>query len=360
MFLHDFKNDTSRKSTPQETALDWLSEQHSWRSGIAQEKLLKMLERFGCGPSQIKQRRTWLPEFNGQETLFVKPAKTEQPDIEQRMRVFKEQIKPSVDLLYKNHKQGPSHLLHVSCTGYFSPSVAQELVLEKKWPCLVQHIYHMGCYAAIPAVRTAQGILATEKSASVEILHTEFCTLHVNLEVTTPEQLVVQSLFADACIRYQVSQQKPVGPCLEVLATHEALIPDSALDMSWQLSKIGLAMTLSREVPEKIGQHLKAFIDVLFKKAQVDISELSRMTAAIHPGGPKIIESIRQLLELREDQVRLSRKILFENGNMSSATVPFIWKEFLQSDEELQSPYVLSLAFGPGLTIAGSLLCLRK
>jgi len=340
MFLSRFKNDLTNKPVPQTEAILWLAEQHSYRSGIEKEKLVKMIERFGCGPSKIKQRRTWIPEFLAEpsEILFTKPSvKNEQPSMEDRMQVYQKQLRLAVKNLYKdNEATHPSHLLHVSCTGYASPSLAQELVIQKSWSTVVQHIYHMGCYAAIPAIRTAQGILKTEDPSQVEILHTEFCSLHLNLLSTTPEQLVVQSLFADACIAYQATAQEPKDlVSLRVLATHEMILPDSQQDMTWGLANFGLSMTLSREVPQKIAAYLPAFLKILFHKANLDISEMNQITAAIHPGGPKIIESVQDLLSLKDSQVAVSRKILFENGNMSSATMPFMWKEILENKELL-------------------------
>ena len=360
MYLSNFQNELSATPVPQEVGLNWLAEQHSRRSPIEKETLLKMLNRFGCGPSQIRQRRTWLPEFlNANEPgLFPTSPQSEQPSMEERSDVFQRQMGLALKNLYAQKSLAPNYLLHVTCTGYASPSVAQELVIEKKWPTAVQHLYHMGCYAAIPAVRTAQGLLAIEKKSLIEILHTEFCTLHFNMHTTAPEQLVVQSLFADGCIRYQATHEKPNDvPSLKVLATHEQILADSSADMTWNLANFGFAMTLSREVPQKIVQHIKPFLEHLFSKASLSLSEISNLTAAIHPGGPKIIDAVKNVLELKEEQIATSRKVLFENGNMSSATVPFIWKDVLENHKAASSPYVLSLAFGPGLTIAGSLLC---
>jgi predicted naringenin-chalcone synthase len=363
MYLSHFRNDLSTTPIPQAKAIEWLAAQHSIRSGLTADKLVKMLERFGCSPEQIQQRRVWLPEFTafGIDHLFPVPPTQDQPQMAARMQTYTEQMTVAVNNLYETETKEPSHLLHVTCTGYTSPSLAQNLVLHKNWQTVVQHIYHMGCYAAIPAVRTARGLIATEPNASVDILHTEFCTLHADLNSSSPEQLVVQSLFADACIRYRMSAQPTKGQnSFSLISTHEMLIPGSASDMTWDLANFGFSMTLSRMVPEKVGRHLKSFLEILFKKANLDISDLYKMTVAIHPGGPKIIDSIQKILELNENQITASRKVLYENGNMSSATLPFIWKETLEQLQPMPSPYVLSLAFGPGLTIAGNILCLHQ
>jgi predicted naringenin-chalcone synthase len=77
------------------------------------------------------------------------------------------------------------------------------------------------------------------------------------------------------------------------------------------------------------------------------------MMFAIHPGGPKIIETVKEALELAENQITESQKILFERGNMSSATLPHIWQLILEK-EYPPGTKVVSFAFGPGLTVFGA------
>jgi predicted naringenin-chalcone synthase len=83
--------------------------------------------------------------------------------------------------------------------------------------------------------------------------------------------------------------------------------------------------------------------------------EKSRMSFAIHPGGPAILNQIRAKLGIEESQIALSRQVLYENGNMASATAPHIWKLVAESPDIAVGTKVLSMAFGPGLTVIGAL-----
>jgi predicted naringenin-chalcone synthase len=76
---------------------------------------------------------------------------------------------------------------------------------------------------------------------------------------------------------------------------------------------------------------------------------------AIHPGGPRILDYLEELLKLEKRQLRLSRAVLFQRGNMSSATLPHIWMAGASDGDLKPGTLVVSLAFGPGLTIAGAL-----
>ena len=77
---------------------------------------------------------------------------------------------------------------------------------------------------------------------------------------------------------------------------------------------------------------------------------------AIHPGGPRIIDELAELLALRPRQVEASNAVLRDHGNMSSATLPHVWKAILEDAEVPAGTWVVALAFGPGLTIAGAIL----
>src|SRR5690606_28818275 len=97
------------------------------------------------------------------------------------------------------------------------------------------------------------------------------------------------------------------------------------------------------------------FITNLCEKAGVDRKEiLQNGIFAIHPGGPKIIEAVQAKLELQDYQTYLSKEVLYERGNMSSATLPHVWEKILKMRPE-KGTKILSLAFGPGLTIFGSI-----
>jgi prepilin-type processing-associated H-X9-DG protein len=234
-------------------------------------------------------------------------------------------------------------------------------VAEEKWNKFtdITHAYHMGCYASMPAVRLAKSIVQAESLENdffqVDIVHNEMCGLHMNAQAQTPEQMVVQTLFADGHVKYSASGKRSEHSLnLKVISVLEKIVTASVGDMSWIPAPWGMQMNLSREVPAKIKPELKNFLNELCQKAKLTPEEIKSAQFAVHPGGPKIIDTVKEVLELSEDQIRESRKILYERGNMSSATLPHIWNEILENQPPLGTQ-VVSFAFGPGLTIFGSI-----
>jgi predicted naringenin-chalcone synthase len=210
----------------------------------------------------------------------------------------------------------------------------------------------MGCYASIPSIRIGSAFIH-QGAKTCDVVHTEFCSLHMDLLNHSLGQLVIESLFADGAISYRLKNHlKPYQKGFKILATYEKLIPDSLHGMSWETSQFGFAMTLSKDVPSLIAGSIEGFNKELLDKSGLD-SNLP-VIYAIHPGGPKIIDQVALILNLDKSQYQYSVEVLKHHGNMSSATLPHVWQKILNDDAVPNGSIVLSLAFGPGLTIAGA------
>ncbi len=369
IFLNQFEIINPRHCYQQSFLNQWITKVHQLSnsfskdaSQISDELLAKLFSRYGVSPSQISQRFFECDDVLESELPLsrVYAISAEHPrgaDISERTKFFSARATDVMRQFYdpskKSHK--PDHLIHVTCTGYTSPSAAQRLVSDPLWKkrTEITHAYHMGCYGAFPAIRIAKA-LATSDNLTVDIIHNEMCGLHMNCSAHTPEQIIVQTLFADGHAKYSVSQNPvPNGQNLRVLGVSESLISDSEGDMTWEPSAWGMTMTLTREVPNRIRATLRDFSEALFLKAGLDYSELHSAIFAVHPGGPRIIDVVKETFELSDSQLKESRKVLFERGNMSSATLPHIWREVLGNSYPLGTK-VVSFAFGPGLTVFGA------
>jgi predicted naringenin-chalcone synthase len=351
----------------QASALEWSAAAHfeaDRRAGKQTDALAILFKRFGVKPTLIGSRGFDTPDPTHQNWPEMQIyGGTDSPsgqDIETRTRFFLERSREVMHEFYRG-ATAPSHLIHVTCTGYASPSAAQTIVSEKGWDRStdVTHAYHMGCYASMPAVRMANAFSQARphesRDSRIDIVHNELCSLHMNPADHVPEQIVVQSLFADGHIKYSVVPENLAKNGFKILRVCEQIIPGTAKDMSWIPSAWGMKMTLSRDVPDHIREALRPFLNRLADGTGYSAEFLlDRAIFAVHPGGPKIIQSVEELLALRPDQIAASKKILFERGNMSSATLPHIWESISREEHNPGTP-IVSLAFGPGLTIFGSL-----
>jgi predicted naringenin-chalcone synthase len=354
----------------QERSLAWLADAHAAAEAAiagldADEtarfaaRIARVLARCACTSPQIATRGHSVADVEAggfaDGILYDLARHPHGRSTAYRMRLYAELVDDHFTAAYAGDAEPPDDLIHVTCTGYVSPSGAQKLVAARGWGARtrVTHAYHMGCYAAIPAIRIAAGFTAIG-SRRADVVHTELCSLHLDPADHSVEQLVVQSLFADGMIRYAMTPED-AGPGLRLLAAYEQILPDSADAMRWIVADRGMAMTLARTVPDRVAGAVRGFVLELYRRAGLDLAALRRSVFAVHPGGPKVLDGVERALELDVPQLAASRGVLRDHGNMSSATLPHIWMRLCADPAVAAGTLIPSLAFGPGLTVCGAL-----
>jgi len=375
MFLSSFNSIRPPFETLQEQTLEWLIDAHTQAEktkGMSEKDIIlfqkTLQEKFwhvGCKPDRIQKRGHILRDFKNRDWDQMEIYKLNQfPEGENlavRSRRFAEFVDQIFEEYYPEESSPPDHIIHVSCTGYVSPSGAQKIVSKRPdWgtQTTVTHAYHMGCYGSLPAIRMGIGFAARDP-ATVDIVHTEICSLHSNPSLHTTDQLVSQSLFADGFMKYTLTRAPLTSEkkTFKLITTREEIIPNSTQSMTWNVSNWGFQMTLARELPVLIARSLKSYLDRLCLQAQISYEDMiGKALFAIHPGGPKILVNIQELLALSSEQMHYSFEILKNFGNMSSATLPHIWQAILENKQIKNGTWVVSLAFGPGLTISGAIM----
>ena len=354
--ISNFKIIKPKNELDQDSISLWLSKvQALVTSTTFDERILRM---FGVKKHYIAKRSFFNPELgmlDFDKTKLFTPENKFAPTLKERSLFFQETVDTLFDEFFEDQTEAPAEIIHVTCTGYVSPSAGQKIIPKKNWTDKtgLTQVYHMGCFAAMPAIKIARGL--TNKKP-VDIVHTELCSLHLDPLAQSPEQAVVQTLFSDGAIKYSVYSENQVTEGISILEMKEKIIPNSEDAMTWGFGENNLQMTLHRTVPSLIKENLEKFIKELFLECGLDFNvEKERTIFAIHPGGPKIIDQIVDLLNLTPEQVRFSKEVLLERGNMSSATLPHVWNNIIKDSSVAPGTKIFSVAFGPGLTIAGFL-----
>ncbi|MET3019312.1 3-oxoacyl-[acyl-carrier-protein] synthase III C-terminal domain-containing protein [Flavobacterium hydatis] len=348
------------------------------------EFVSEQVNRYSISPEHISQRQILIFEeveqfinaemdgvshldYQFPNSLSDKSGDLCIPKIGDRMQWFKEKMSHVFDEFYAKTDAAPENLVHVTCSGYASPSVAQEAVIKRKWETAqVTHSYQMGCYGAFPAIRTASSLIsASTNNGRVDVIHTELLSAHLNLTEFSISNTMICSLFADGFIGYSLLEEESFmnddsikeKKGLRILASHEVIIPDSLEDMSWDLGEFNFLMTLSKRVPVFIRKNIKSFLSTLCEKAAINLEEEKyNMHFAIHPGGPKIIDYVVEEIGVFKEQASWSYEILRRQGNMSSATIPHIFNEIINDPTIKQGTKIVAVAFGPGLTATALLV----
>ncbi|MBC7661089.1 MAG: hypothetical protein H7249_15430 [Chitinophagaceae bacterium] len=329
-------------------------------------KALNLYERL-LGNDNIQARGSVLVDFKktawDEMTLFKESVRSDRsvspwyaPPLQDRMKIYVDAAQTMARSAFAATTKAPKYIVDISCTGYRAPYPAQMLLLEKGWENQTRllKLGHMGCYASIPGVHMgAQLTRSVALDETVSVLSTELCTLHLDPLATDPDQVVSNILFADGCARMDLGR-KETPNALALVAHYEAIVPESSQYMAWDLQDSRFHMTLSRKVVTQLNRVIAQHFATFLEENGVKRSEVTRY--AVHPGGPRIVESIQETLGLPDESVRHSKAVLRKHGNMSSATLPHVWKSMQEDRTVKRGELIVSMAFGPGLTLTMNLL----
>ncbi|GAA1347860.1 type III polyketide synthase [Arthrobacter roseus] len=296
--------------------------------------------------------------FNPVDRTILSPSTRVRNEIfaEQATPLFIEAARKALDACEGIEATDITHVITVSCTGFFNPGPDYKIVRGLDLNPNVQrsHLGFMGCYAAFPALRTAKAFSEADPDAVVLVVSAELCSLHVRT-ANDPDTIVGSSLFADgAAAAIVTSRDIPsTKPTIRLDHFETTLTPVGEESMAWNIGDEGFEMVLGTYVPHIIDENIIGALEpLLAHDPSVNGKPYSDITHwGIHPGGRSILDKIEAKLGLTEDQLRPARETLRNYGNMSSATVMFVLKKIMELDAGQESERICSMAFGPGLTV---------
>jgi alkylresorcinol/alkylpyrone synthase len=240
----------------------------------------------------------------------------------------------------------------VSCTGYTTPGLDIRLAADLGMPANVRRLMigHMGCYAAIPGLSTVADFVEARRQPAV-LLCIELTSLHIQPETDDLGQVVTHALFADAAAAVVL---RPSGAGVSVVDIAARTDHTTTDHMRWDITDLGFRMGLSPEVPAVLAQQVGPMMGDLLGRHGLTVGDVGAWV--VHPGGPRILETVEQALRLPADALDMSREVLRERGNCSSATVLLILDELRKAGRLITGAPVVVMAFGPGLTLYAALL----
>jgi alkylresorcinol/alkylpyrone synthase len=170
--------------------------------------------------------------------------------------------------------------------------------------------------------------------------------------------IVTAALFADGTAAILVVGEdhplaQPGRP--RVIDTRSILLPNTGHLMGMDIVDTGFRNILRPQVTEYLKDGLHKLIDPLLADYNLTIADIDRWI--VHPGGPKVLDTVAEEFGLTSQQLRLSWDALAQVGNISSATVIYMLNELLSSgDQPSPGSYGLMIGMGPGFSQEALLL----
>jgi alkylresorcinol/alkylpyrone synthase len=243
----------------------------------------------------------------------------------------------------------------VSCTGYGTPGIdillARDLGMSSEIMRLL--VGHVGCHAALPALDVARRFVGIEQRPAV-VLCLELPSLHSQPGPSTLDDVVVHALFSDAASAVVLEPPAAGRRGLQILDVAAVTDPATAEHLTWEVTDLGFKMTLSRRVPDVLGDAVGPLVDRLLARNGLGRDAVDAWV--VHPGGPRVLDVVAERLALTDDALESSRRVLRDHGNCSSATVLLALEDLAPDVIDRPGAHVVVAAFGPGLTLAAALL----
>ncbi len=214
----------------------------------------------------------------------------------------------------------------------------------------------LGCVAGAAGLARIHDCLVGHPDGVAVLLAVELCSLTVQRDDTSVANLVASGLFGDGAaalaLRGRGRSSSPSAPC--VIATRSRLYADTERAMGWDVGASGLRIVLGVEVPDLVRREVRADVDRFLEDNGLTRSDIAWWVA--HPGGPKVLESLADALEVDRAALEVTWRSLDDIGNLSSASVLHVFADTLRDHPPPVGSYGVLLAMGPGFCLEMVLL----
>ena len=208
-------------------------------------------------------------------------------------------------------------------------------------------LFGLGCVAGAAGTARMHDYLRAFPDQVAALLAVELCSLTIQRKDNSVANLVATSLFGDgaaAVIAKGANRAAAGRPGPRVLATRSRIYPDTEEVMGWRIGSDGFRIVLSVDVAtitEKyLGEDVRGFL------ADHGLTPEDVSTWVCHPGGPRVIEAVENVLDLPGNALDHTRNSLRNNGNLSSVSVLDVLRANI-ADPPPAGSFGLMIAMGP-------------
>jgi alkylresorcinol/alkylpyrone synthase len=230
----------------------------------------------------------------------------------------------------------------VSTTGVATPSLDALLVERMKLRRDIQRlpIFGLGCAGGVIGLTRAAQLAMVQPGAKILFLAVELCALTFRKNDISKSNIVATALFGDGAAGAILSTEGD-GP--EVGPAGEYTWPASLDVMGWDMAEDGLKARFAKSIPDLVAKDFRKLLDEFLSRHEISFSDISGF--ACHPGGAKVLDALEDAMDMQRGDLKESRSVLREYGNMSAVTALFVAERM-----RLMGLQTLMSALGPGFT----------
>lgn len=253
--------------------------------------------------------------------------------------------------------QSVDFLAVCTCTGYVCPDIGSRLIAHMGFSKNIQRaaIVGLGCAGAVPTLQRAADFVRANPGRRALMLAVEICSACYFVD-STLETVVGNAICADGAAAFLLgSEESATDHRLPHIVDFETLIDNQHINEVGLEHRDGkLRIVLGAAVQHLAGPMIEGALHQLLKRHGLSQSEIRFWV--VHPGGRKVIDNVQKHFGMTDDQLRFSRRVLRNFGNMSSPTVMFVLNEVVRTGDPNQGDWGIMIALGPGMAAELALL----
>ena len=238
-----------------------------------------------------------------------------------------------------------------TCTGYICPGISTYLIERLGFARNIRayDLVGSGCGGAIPNLQLAESLLKTNGRGVVVSVSVEICSSTFQMD-NDLSLILSNALFGDGAAA-AVLTTKPGG--FELVGSACRYVPEQRETIRYVHKNGQLFNQLSLKLPDLVKKAAAEVTADMLREHSLLVGDVKHW--ALHTGGEKIINAVRDELGIPEDRLWATRKVLEDYGNMSSPTVWFVLDELMRNGVA-PGEWCVMLAYGAGLSAHGFLL----
>jgi alkylresorcinol/alkylpyrone synthase len=231
-----------------------------------------------------------------------------------------------------------------STTGVATPSLDALLIERMGLRRDIQRlpIFGLGCAGGVIGLTRAAQLARAEPGSKVLFLAVELCALTFRKNDISKSNIVATALFGDGAAGAILSTDGE-GP--KIGAGGEYTWPHSLDIMGWDMAEDGLKARFAKSIPDLVASDFRKLLDDFLTRHGIAFSDIGGF--ACHPGGAKVLDALEDAMDMQRGDLKQSRSVLREFGNMSAVTALFVAERM-----RLMGQQTLFSALGPGFTAA--------
>jgi 3,5-dihydroxyphenylacetyl-CoA synthase len=256
------------------------------------------------------------------------------------------------------------YMVCVTSSGFMVPGLSslfsRELGFDRK--LLRADVVGMGCNAGLNGLNPLVQWVRNHPGRVALLVCCEINSAMYVLD-DTPRTGIVNSLFGDGAAAavlttYAENGTGPLrsGPAPCVIDFESFCIPEqwSAMRFDWNDNAAKWSFYLDRDIPYVIGFNIRKPLESLLERNGLDFSAIKHWV--LHTGGGAVIDSVKLSLGLEEHDVRHTRSVLRDYGNISSGSFLVSLERLLAEDCASAGDRGVMVTMGPGAQIETALL----